>query len=1174
MKTHSSKQGRLAPHRGFALVVTLSLMILLTIIAVGLLTLSSVTLRASGQGEAMAKARNNAKLALMLAIGELQGSAGPDQRVTAPANLMDPASSPGITGVWESWKPSAEGEIEYDQRKEKLQTTKDLADGEFVTWLASGDPTLPLLATDPPGEVAQSGAAITLVSERNTPTEAGTEKIAGTYLNPTLINEKGGMAWSVMDEGVKARFELPTEATLASDTDRKSRLRAPARPQAESISAATAALRLDSSTAAKTISLDEAEIIAGKGLLRPHLHDITPYSASLPVNVSAGGIKADLTRAFEATKLPTDLTGRYVYANSKTSFSPADPLFSTLADHYLLYKKPVNPLAISAPKTYRPMTPFPVSPGQVPTPNLAVLDGTLVAPVITRTSVVFSLVSRVAHGNWLATIPNTTGDSLRRNMVYLIYTPVVTVYNPYSVPIRFSDLKVTFRNLPVAFKFFRNGVAQTAQHTLLSTFHILSQDRTDWDDRFSCTVSNTAGSASGSQITLYPGEARVFGTNHAASAGWNDITNYLWTGSLDSSKTFNIYSGAGWDYRTGYVVDWLRPAIGTRTTDNKDLGVFGVRPTDTVNVEVVPKMPGSGGGKLTVDFQAKVNGRDTAVGIYEYNYGTDAKLTEILQNGNHTTIGQVKFPFRRERDFTVSELTLPNPEGTPIKQWGSVPKQFAIFTLGTRNAHDSLYPGKPGKTSSFVHHVLKMDATKNHPALLPMEMSLLPITGTGANTVGSIDADDVNRAFHFSGSSRGNGTIQYVSQNIPSAPLVNLADFRHANLASSGHLPLVQHTVGESLASPAVPPGEVKTSSTFGYESIDHTWLANQTLWDGYYFSGIRDLNDATQLFDSKPISLNPRHIPLVSTGIGKEEAAKKAISDSGWSDLASMMAIKGGFNVNSTSKNAWKATLTSLKGLEVPVLGPVVIQDPAVDPSTYKEVLVTTQTAAFPRLSRPIGERLNAGNSTDNQRRWSGFRELSEPEVDLLATEIVKEVRERGPFLSLAEFVNRRRSAGTGERAEFMAARGALEEAIRKSKVNELPMGPASRIISEDEARGFGFANPKAAAGNTEEGASAILSQGDLLSAIGTSITVRSDTFVIRSYGDAREGSRITAKVWCEAVIQRVPSFVDPADAPEKVQSAVIAAGRSMADLSAVNRRFGRRFEVVSFRWLTKDEV
>ena len=58
--------------RGFALVVTLSLMILLTLIAVGLLTLSSIALRSSSEESAMATVRANARLAMMLALGDLQ----------------------------------------------------------------------------------------------------------------------------------------------------------------------------------------------------------------------------------------------------------------------------------------------------------------------------------------------------------------------------------------------------------------------------------------------------------------------------------------------------------------------------------------------------------------------------------------------------------------------------------------------------------------------------------------------------------------------------------------------------------------------------------------------------------------------------------------------------------------------------------------------------------------------------------------------------------------------------------------------------------------------------------------------------------------------------------------------------------------------------------------------
>ena len=104
LQTRSSFHGG---KRGFALIVTLSLMILLTVIAVGLLTLSSISLRASGQSQSMAVARANARLALMLAIGDLQKYAGPDQRVTARADILDTPTkkiqNPRLTGVWKSW---------------------------------------------------------------------------------------------------------------------------------------------------------------------------------------------------------------------------------------------------------------------------------------------------------------------------------------------------------------------------------------------------------------------------------------------------------------------------------------------------------------------------------------------------------------------------------------------------------------------------------------------------------------------------------------------------------------------------------------------------------------------------------------------------------------------------------------------------------------------------------------------------------------------------------------------------------------------------------------------------------------------------------------------------------------------------------------------------------------
>ncbi len=73
------------PARGFALVITLSLLVLLTVIAVGLLSLSAVQLRVTSQGQSMEAARAYVRLSLILALGDLQRTMGPDGRVSVPA---------------------------------------------------------------------------------------------------------------------------------------------------------------------------------------------------------------------------------------------------------------------------------------------------------------------------------------------------------------------------------------------------------------------------------------------------------------------------------------------------------------------------------------------------------------------------------------------------------------------------------------------------------------------------------------------------------------------------------------------------------------------------------------------------------------------------------------------------------------------------------------------------------------------------------------------------------------------------------------------------------------------------------------------------------------------------------------------------------------------------------
>ena len=98
----------------------------------------------------------------------------------------------------------------------------------------------------------------------------------------------------------------------------------------------------------------------------------------------------------------------------------------------------------------------------------------------------------------------------------------------------------------------------------------------------------------------------------------------------------------------------------------------------------------------------------------------------------------------------------------------------------------------------------------------------------------------------------------------------------------------------------------------------------------------------------------------------------------------------------------------------------------------------------------------------------------------------------------------------------------------------------------------------------HTGFGAAGCLFQGDLLQALGPALASRSDTFVIRAHGDGAtlaEASFRPANAVLELVVQRLPEYVDPRNAPE--------TRLSDSALRPVNRALGRRFKVVSARWL-----
>jgi Tfp pilus assembly protein PilX len=85
------------PPKGFTLILTISLMVLLTLIGIGMLSLSAVTLRSSSQASINRVARDNARLAMMIAIGQLQKHAGRDTRITSPADIAGDVGGTSLT---------------------------------------------------------------------------------------------------------------------------------------------------------------------------------------------------------------------------------------------------------------------------------------------------------------------------------------------------------------------------------------------------------------------------------------------------------------------------------------------------------------------------------------------------------------------------------------------------------------------------------------------------------------------------------------------------------------------------------------------------------------------------------------------------------------------------------------------------------------------------------------------------------------------------------------------------------------------------------------------------------------------------------------------------------------------------------------------------------------------
>ena len=143
------------------------------------------------------------------------------------------------------------------------------------------------------------------------------------------------------------------------------------------------------------------------------------------------------------------------------------------------------------------------------------------------------------------------------------------------------------------------------------------------------------------------------------------------------------------------------------------------------------------------------------------------------------------------------------------------------------------------------------------------------------------------------------------------------------------------------------------------------------------------------------------------------------------------------------------------------------------------------------------------------------------------------------------------------------MGVKGALQAAIDESSINSTFDELSDMVIAPKG----GYPNQDAARGSVYTAAPGYLIQSDVLAVLGNILTTRDDTFTVRV---------VLSRAWCEAVVQRGINYVDPVNSPETPARQVNMKSGALEDteLSAVNKAFGRKFNIVSFRWLSPEEV
>ncbi|MFY7818108.1 MAG: type IV pilus modification PilV family protein [Akkermansiaceae bacterium] len=1172
--------------RGFTLIITISLLVLLTLVAIGLLSLSSVTLRGSAQGNAMSVARSNARLALMVAIGELQKTMGPDRAISATSEILAPnPGKPNLMGVWESWDSNPNASPNYNAEKTS----------RFRRWMVSDQDPLATASRNYPTSVAQNNA-ITLVDEGTLGKGARDVDRVRAGLVPISRNgnREGSYAWHVADESVKARINSYREPAAQNDTLAKRRAMLTGhRPEPRLVKGNdgtpldflpndqnVASLATARQAEGKLVDLSQVDLLGNGRQMGKFRNTVTPYSMGLLTDVRNGGLKQDLSAIFEMGTMPAEYNSRRLYESTHRITGVSDPFWSSLQSYYTVYRDVTS--ADTAPTYYRPPQEA-IAPGAMSVPRRF-----FPAPVIAKVEILFTYVTRDAHSNWITTLRNSDPELTR--MGHLLYTPLVTLHNPYNINVQFDEMQVVIRNVPVAFNFYVNNRPQNNQLISINDMFYGNQTQYKGEKSFAINIANWSSPTSrdSSPITLRPGQSMVCGPYISPNASFSnnqgtsffDYQNNLTGVDKDGNITTPVAGRPGFlGKAVGFDVDWIVPPEfnSGQSTDNVS-GVLGLRDNDAIHIEYAVRQP-TKGQNTRFDVQAQITsrGRQMSYGGLSFVYNDASTLSRYF-NTIH------RFP--RSGAFPASEAYHSN--STPVSAQNRA-KAVALFSAYARTTNGGVYEtnqrtpaggalnvlrdgrlaGKPMMHHNPARSVVMMDYRTEVPGMQSHELNFVPLPGD-VDDIFEIDA--ANRSNLLSGNTTQRGVKSGVYFELPTGPMQTIADFRRSNALTSPYLPNFVQPVANSSVSPFMTTSRVTETGVTSYALLDHSVLANYALYDRFYFSTIAPVgskaanNVLTDFLDNRFPLLNQAYSPYLPMGKTKNDALTELLSSgrpaaNAYRLAAEYQMVKGAFNVNSTSVSAWASLLGAMRNTEVPIMWS---RNGQMDRKT---------TSNYPIAPMSL---TNGGNATDlavnsvqtdNSRtnQWNGFRELTDSQIEALAQNIVEQVRLRGPFLSMHEFVNRQIGANSP-----LTRMGALQAALEASQINNAVFNTQIPITAANVSDASLYRNRtvEANVGNPAEGAPGWITQGDLMKIIEPLATVRSDTFVIRVCGEALNANGVvSARAYAEAVVQRVPEYVDLIDRPSVNVSAVTTA-------SPTNRAFGRRLSLVSFRWLSRGEV